>query len=1038
LVSAVGVETSVREEVPEAEIRRVAVRAYTVPPPKKQRKFGTEDYVAPPPDPSDFSLTFDTETTNDAAQQLRFGTYQLRDGDQILEQGFFYHSSLGRRDRATIRAYVEAQAPDRLLEVVDLWEFVHRVFYPAVYENDALCLGFNLPFDISRLATGHGPSKTKGMEGGFNFKLSPYPKWPQVQVRHLTNRAALIQLAAVSSKIQPTGTRRGYFQDVRTLAGALLGDSWSLEGLTKHLSTHHQKSQSDEHGQALTNQYLAYALNDVNATWDCYAALAQTYRSYGLSELMTRIYSEAGLGKAYLKEMGMQHVRNLPPQVVGWIMGSYFGGRAEVRVRRQTARVLYCDFTSMFPTVSVLMGLWGFVKARTIEYEEATASVQEWLDAITVEDLQNPDTWRELTAIVQLKPDGDILPVRAHYSPAVMDDPGERTIGLNYLSSDLPLWYTLADAVASKLLTGTTPRLERAIRFKPGQPQPNLVPVAVLGNGDYVVDPNKEDFFKRLIELRQAVQERAAKATGQEKEVLDAEQQALKICANATAYGIYVEQHVKDHPHLVEIEVFGAEPDSFKVQSLKSEDTGPFFHPLVGTLTTGAARLMLALTERLAADRGLGWVLCDTDSMALARPEGMAEQDFLHPCDEVIDWFAELNPYVDKGPLLKIEKLNRRWNPGTKDVDEEIEELYAWAVSAKRYALFNLHDGQPLLRKVSGHGLGHLLPPYDEKTAPVDVPRLVVDLSEPGSRIQLWQHEVWLRIVQAGLSDSSDVGLWTLDRFSKPRASRYSASSANLLTWFANYNKARPYEERVRPFGFMLAFQTRREQALTLTQPMAPFDRDVEQAARHAFDRATGEPVPAPTLMNYAESVAQYHLHPEDKFLNGDFGDSGLTRRRHIGATQIEYIGKEADRWEEQSALGLDPDAAVVYGLSPRDAERMTQRVMDGIDRWKNKVATKAGVNPSVVHRMRQGQDKRPETLFRLERAILALNAEAEELASAYDNLARIVRESGGVAQAAASLDLDRSNLQAILMGRRKITDGVVEKLRRLALPLDV
>ena len=40
--------------------------------------------------------------------------------------------------------------------------------------------------------------------------------------------------------------------------------------------------------------------------------------------------------------------------------------------------------------------------------------------------------------------------------------------------------------------------------------------------------------------------------------------------------------------------------------------------PLLGVLITGAARLMLAITERLVLDEGLDWAFCDTDSMALA------------------------------------------------------------------------------------------------------------------------------------------------------------------------------------------------------------------------------------------------------------------------------------------------------------------------------------------------------------------------------------------------------------------------------------
>jgi hypothetical protein len=42
-------------------------------------------------------------------------------------------------------------------------------------------------------------------------------------------------------------------------------------------------------------------------------------------------------------------------------MSSYFGGRAEVHIRRTVVQTLYCDFASMYPTVCTLMGLWWFV-----------------------------------------------------------------------------------------------------------------------------------------------------------------------------------------------------------------------------------------------------------------------------------------------------------------------------------------------------------------------------------------------------------------------------------------------------------------------------------------------------------------------------------------------------------------------------------------------------------------------------------------------------------------------------------------------------
>jgi hypothetical protein len=53
--------------------------------------------------------------------------------------------------------------------------------------------------------------------------------------------------------------------------------------------------------------------------------------------------------------------------------------------------------------------------------------------------------------------------------------------------------------------------------------------------------------------------------------------------------------------------------------------------------------------------------------------------------------------------------------------------------------------------------------------------------------------------------------------------------------------------------------------------------------------------VGASELLTYAEALAQYHLRPESKFLNGDFSDRGRTERRHVIATQIVHIGKEAN-----------------------------------------------------------------------------------------------------------------------------------------------
>jgi hypothetical protein len=125
-------------------------------------------------------------------------------------------------------------------------------------------------------------------------------------------------------------------------------------------------------------------------------------------------------------------------------------------------------------------------------------------------------------------------------------------------------------------------------------------------------------------------------------------------------------------------------------------------------------------------------------------------------------------------------------------------------------------------------------------------------------------------------------------------------------------------------------------------RPVAPFHTDPDKAAAAAFDRKTGEPVPAEQLGSYLEVLAQYHLHPETKFLNGNYLDSGHTQRRHIQVTGVTYIGKEANRWEEQFHLGADEAAAIIYGQAPEDRAAMEEQVRLGIRRFGQRTVAKA------------------------------------------------------------------------------------------------
>jgi hypothetical protein len=128
--------------------------------------------------------------------------------------------------------------------------------------------------------------------------------------------------------------------------------------------------------------------------------------------------------------------------------------------------------------------------------------------------------------------------------------------------------------------------------------------------------------------------------------------------ANSTSYGIFVEVNVGDLDKNEKRECFGPSGIGFSIEPDKNEEPGRYFHPLLATLITGAARLMLAISATLATQAGLDWAFCDTDSMALSNPGEMDMPTFFSTAQAVCDWFKPLNPYEKKGPLFKIEDAN--------------------------------------------------------------------------------------------------------------------------------------------------------------------------------------------------------------------------------------------------------------------------------------------------------------------------------------------------------------------------------------------
>jgi hypothetical protein len=1059
-----------KDAVPDAERRSILLRVYA--------KVSYEKHRSKAPITPEWVLVFDTETTPDEAQRLRFGVYQLLQKGQLRQHGLFYDDV----KPAELEA-LKIEAPKHgCVEPITVSDFVHKIFLPTAFRAGGLVVGFNLPFDLSRLAIRHEAARVsraprtpeeiaaraalkdadRSMVGGFTFQLSPFSDQPFLRIKHLNSRSAFFRFAKPAHQEAARSQRRrgervqfqrGNFLDVKTLAAALTSKSHRLETLADYLGVKH-KGKFTDFARPIDAEFIDYAVNDVETTRQCFEELVRRYQQHRLGMTAPQgVYSEAGLGKAYLKQMSVRPwrevQRDFDPATLGAIMSSYFGGRAEVHIRRTVVQTLYCDFASMYPTVCTLMGLWWFVIAQGMTEQDATAETQSFLDEVQLSDLQDPATWKQLTTLVQVLPQADIFPVRARYATRLKEQTKSAdmpTIGVNFLSSDRPLWFTLADCVASKLLAGKAPRIVRAIRFAPKLPQNGLRSLKIAGHAEYVVDPYKNDFYKRVIELRRRVKAELKEAerrdrNSQETKNLDMDQLALKILANATSYGIFIELNVEDaDKDDAPIALFTSQ-DRRLVEATKWEEPGRYYHPLLATLITGAARLMLALSERLAFDQGLNWAFCDTDSMAFANTKNLPFAEFSGRLRGICDWFTPLNPYErepDKAPVSILEIEDQNFS-AEKEKKKELEPLFCFAISAKRYALFNLDGSKPIIRKASAHGLGHFGAPYGEEEEA---------RGDRDSGVRRWEEDVWKQIISAALSESpGEVNYAFRREMQLPARSRYGATRPAVLNWFRRFNEGRSYAEQVKPFNFLLTFFARRQEDVAAEDPLhdfdpqlgeirpvAPFEKDNEKALKRIFDRNSEslEPVPREILRTVSDVLRDYHRQPEYKFSRGGWTEAGILGRRHVLVDTIEDIGKESDGWEEDEARTEDLDTVPSYPSSSFDRDQMTAAIKSV---GKRQLMREARIAMRTIDAVWAGEEVGPIDLKRMANAAERIAGREQRRKS--DQAAAVARlkakrDGIGLAELAKMLEMDIGNLGKIIEEKRGVPPALASRLRNL------
>ena len=343
----------------------------------------------------------------------------------------------------------------------------------------------------------------------------------------------------------------------------------------------------------MSQEELRYCRQDVKVTQQLLNAAKREFDVHPLPNLPPdKAYSPASLAKAYMHEMNIIEPRDkfeVSDEILGIAMQAYFGGRAEAHIRRTRVPVMRLDFVSQYCTVNTLLRNWEVLTAASVDFPEATKDVRQLLDMIARRPSLcfNRQLWPQFRFFALILPDHDIVPVRAAYNEQEAD---RLNIGLDYFTSEEPIWLAGPDVISSILLTGgKIPRVLKAIRVAPVGRQDGLQPVHLLGK--IRIDPTLDDFYQHVVEQKEAHKTDATLKKG------------LKCIGNAGAYGPLVELNEHKEGKDVKLDVYSGE--HHHQQTIREREVpGPFYFPPVASLITAGGRLLLALAEKCVVDAG--------------------------------------------------------------------------------------------------------------------------------------------------------------------------------------------------------------------------------------------------------------------------------------------------------------------------------------------------------------------------------------------------------------------------------------------------
>jgi hypothetical protein len=883
-------------------VHDIFLRAYSVEADQKEKR-KPSGHSANSPKWPEHALVFDTESRISADQSLTFGVYQrcqLVEGRYtVTEEGVFYADDLSKKEIGVLQEHINGSVSDirsfpPRFPMYSRADFMRRVFWPDLKFKCALVVGFNLPFDLTRIAL----DWSRGSHDEWSLTMSKFANGrenrnrPRLTIQPIDSKKAFIRLTKPwrPEEWKDEGSVR--FLDLRTLAWALFNRPFSLKSLCAELKTNNHKQDHEPTGKVSPKE-IEYARQDVRCTVDCLNALKISFDRHPIGLKPHNAYSPASVAKSYLDQMGIVRPSEkfvVSNEILGIAMQSYYGGRSETRIRRAEVPVVPVDFTSEYPSCCALLDLFDILTAENVTFGDDTDRICRFLKGIALQSCFNPATWSQSRFFALVQPDNDILPVRAFYNDITQN------IGNNHLVSSEPLWFAGPDLIASMIRTGRVPRIIRAIRMVPHGKQPGMQSVNLRGMVE--IDPYNHDLFRKVIEQRRLHKSDPALYYW------------LKIFANSI-YGFFVELNPETKSHYLPVHVFSGSKN-FHDDSDVLEKPGAWFFPPLASLITSAGRLLLAMTEACVEQRRGTYLFCDTDSLAIVsskrggtlRIPGSDGVRILSWAEvkQIVDRFAALNPYdreIVKGSILNLVDANFAGS----DPKKPQRQLHGYSIAAKRYALYErIGTSDIKIVDPKAHGIGFLYPP---KNSPKDWEESVPQ----------WIYEMWDYIVRGALELARTPPAW-LDI---PQMMRLTITTCKVLKMLGDWKVARPYNFLLIPmvdptFGHSF-YKRAHEKVLLVSEFTSHQDRWLENGCVNVHSgkqykmvdctRDTNPPHNVVFPSQFARLLIEYQLHPEAKSLAPDgtpcvADTNGLLRRADITAGEFRYIGKETDRkWEE-------------------------------------------------------------------------------------------------------------------------------------------